>query len=246
MSSLSQSDNEKLLHLIGAIVLTCQDVERHLKITLPFLNSDDPNLGAALKRLEKLKKRTLGELVGKLIDSSTSESLDFAQHLNNLVVSRNQIVHHFNETYGSQINAGAYQDVIVSLQVILANLNGLRFELQQLALFVCEGLRDVTFYNTPEYEEMATLCAYFRQRVEIPNIKTSNAKTPDDRLTAIIANLRQRGASKPRTVMTLTSTINSLFQKSLTETELQSLLEQLHKKGMISIAGTKVSYALSE
>jgi hypothetical protein len=81
---------------------------------------------------------------------------------------------------------------------------------------------------------------------EIPMVKTCNAKTPTDRLAAVIANLRQRGASKPRTVKTLSSTINALFQRSLTEAELTSLLESLKQQGVISISGAKVSYALPE
>jgi hypothetical protein len=78
---------------------------------------------------------------------------------------------------------------------------------------------------------------------EIPMVKTSNAKTPTDRLAAVLANLRQRGASKPRTVNTLSSTINALFQRSLSEAELTSLLESLKQQGVISISGARVSYA---
>ena len=60
----------------------------------------------------------------------------------------------------------------------------------------------------------------------------------------IVSNLQQRGASKPRTVKTLSSTINSLFQKSLPEEELASLLKSLQEQGIISVTDTKVSYAL--
>lgn len=81
---------------------------------------------------------------------------------------------------------------------------------------------------------------------EIPMVKTSNAKTPTDRLAAVLANLRQRGASKPRTVKTLSSTINALFQRSLSEAELTSLLESLKQQGVISISGVRVSYALPD
>jgi hypothetical protein len=81
---------------------------------------------------------------------------------------------------------------------------------------------------------------------EIPMVKTSNAKTPTDRLAAVLANLRQRGTSKPRTVKTLSSTINALFQRSLSEAELTSLMESLKEQGVISISGVKVSYALPD
>ncbi|HKS58592.1 MAG TPA: PIN domain-containing protein [Steroidobacteraceae bacterium] len=81
---------------------------------------------------------------------------------------------------------------------------------------------------------------------EIPMVKTSKAKIPTDRLAAILANLRQRGAAKPRTVKTLSSTINALFQRSLSEAELTSLLDSLKQQGVISISGARVSYALPD
>jgi len=165
MSSSSQPDNERILRLVGAIVLVSQDAERYLKITLPFTDSDDSSLGALLKRHEKLKKRTLGELAGKFVDSTTSDSLDFAKHMAYLVATRNQVVHHFNETYGPQLTTGDYQRVYDSLETLLANLKIFRSVTEQVALAVFEGLRDFTFRDTPEYEQMASLCASFRARV---------------------------------------------------------------------------------
>jgi hypothetical protein len=90
------------------------------------------------------------------------------------------------------------------------------------------------------------LAARSKDVSEIPMVKTSSAKTPTDRLAAILANLRQRGAAKPRTIKTLSSTINALFQKSLTEAELTLLLESLERQGVISVSGARVSYALPD
>ena len=165
MAEVSQSDRDEILRLIGSIVLTSQDAERYLKIVLPFTGDGEPDLGKQLARHEKLKKRMLGLLVGDLVESSTSESLDFAQHMAKLVHSRNQIVHHFNATYREQLSSGATDEVITSLREVLANLANLRSVTEQMALVVLEGLRDVTFANTPEYEQMATLCASFRQQI---------------------------------------------------------------------------------
>jgi hypothetical protein len=80
---------------------------------------------------------------------------------------------------------------------------------------------------------------------DIPAVKLANSKTPSEKLAAIVSNLSQRGPSKPRTVKTLSSTINSLFQKSLSDGELSELLQSLQKQGVITISDTKVSYALS-
>jgi hypothetical protein len=79
---------------------------------------------------------------------------------------------------------------------------------------------------------------------DIPIVKASNSKSPSEKITVIIADLKRRGASKPRAVKTLTSTISSMFQKQLPDEELQSLLLELQTKGIISVAGTKVSYEL--
>ena len=62
----------------------------------------------------------------------------------------------------------------------------------------------------------------------------------------MVANLKQRGASKPRTLKTLSSTISSLFQKQLSEEELALLLANLQSRGLIVVNQTKVSYALPE
>ena len=48
---------------------------------------------------------------------------------------------------------------------------------------------------------------------DIPLLKLSNAKTAPEKIAAIVGNLMPRGASRPRKVKTLSSTINALFQK---------------------------------
>lgn len=88
--------------------------------------------------------------------------------------------------------------------------------------------------------------ARWKDVAEIPFIKSVNAKTPTERQAAIIANLRQRGASRPRTVKTLSSTINALFQKSLSAAEVAAMLEWLKEQGVVSISGTRVLYALPD
>jgi len=84
-----------------------------------------------------------------------------------------------------------------------------------------------------------------REIADIPLIKAANTKSIPEKEALIVANLRQRGAARPRTLKTLGSTINSLFQKSLPETELAALIKSLQGKGHIVVSnGTKVSYAL--
>jgi hypothetical protein len=79
---------------------------------------------------------------------------------------------------------------------------------------------------------------------DIPLLKVANSKTLQEKAAVVIANLKQRGASKPRTVKTLSSTIASLFQKQLPGEELTLLLAELQASGAISIKESKVSYTL--
>lgn len=83
-----------------------------------------------------------------------------------------------------------------------------------------------------------------KEVADIHLVKTAGAKTADDRLEVIAADLQRRGASKPRTAKTLISTISSLFQKQLSEEELLELLKRLEGKGWVAVTGTKVSYSL--
>jgi len=43
-------------------------------------------------------------------------------------------------------------------------------------------------------------------------------------------------------VKALSNTINALFKKQLSESEITSLVDQLRATGVISVSGTKVSY----
>lgn len=70
------------------------------------------------------------------------------------------------------------------------------------------------------------------------------AKTKDDKLAFVVANLKQRGNSKPRTLKTLTSTVASLYPKGVPKAELASLLQQLQSTGKVIVKENKVTYAL--
>lgn len=77
---------------------------------------------------------------------------------------------------------------------------------------------------------------------EIPILKPVDPKTSPDRVALIVADLQKRGASRPRTVATLSSTISAAFQKQLTAHEVSSLVSELKKKGLVKVDGTKVTY----
>lgn len=75
-------------------------------------------------------------------------------------------------------------------------------------------------------------------------VATSKNDTKNDKLAVVVANLKQRGNSKPRTLKTLASTITSLFPKGLPKSEIAALIQQLQSAGKVIVAEDKVSYVL--
>jgi hypothetical protein len=87
------------------------------------------------------------------------------------------------------------------------------------------------------------LAARYKAITEIPLISISSSKSVSEKSAAVLANLQQRGTARPRTVKTLGSTINSLFQKALQQTEISAIIKDLEKQGAITITDAKVAYA---
>jgi hypothetical protein len=81
---------------------------------------------------------------------------------------------------------------------------------------------------------------------EIPLLKPSYTKSIGERLNAIVDHLKSRGNAKPRTVVTLSNSINSLFQQKIGEVELANLVEELVKRKVVVKNGNKVSYDIPE
>ena len=80
----------------------------------------------------------------------------------------------------------------------------------------------------------------------VPLLKSVTAQSVEDRLSSILANLKQRGPAKPRTMKTLSTTLNALFRNELSELEISSLIDDMKSRGWISLQGVKISYALAE
>jgi len=87
-------------------------------------------------------------------------------------------------------------------------------------------------------------CQRLTSIADIPLVKISKSKSAPEKIDAVIDNLVKRKASKPRTLQTLRSTIRALFVNQLADKELEDLLEQLLKRGVIRVTDGKVSYEL--
>ncbi|OMG55063.1 endonuclease [Azonexus hydrophilus] len=66
-------------------------------------------------------------------------------------------------------------------------------------------------------------------------------------LDLVLADLKKRGASRPRKVSTLTSTIKALLkqqQKPNSDVEVANLIAELQKRGKVVVTDSKVGYKL--
>jgi hypothetical protein len=81
-----------------------------------------------------------------------------------------------------------------------------------------------------------------RDLTEIPLLRISNATSAEEKLGAIVKSLAARGHSRPRKVKTLTNTINALFSKTLEDTELMDLIEEMKKRSLIVVENECVNY----
>ncbi len=77
---------------------------------------------------------------------------------------------------------------------------------------------------------------------EIPWLRANEADSVDDQLQRVVRNFDMQGKSRPRKVRTLRTTINNLFGKSLTEEQLDTLVNGLRNLNYIAIEGERIKY----
>ncbi len=77
---------------------------------------------------------------------------------------------------------------------------------------------------------------------EIPWLRADEADSLDDQLQKVVRNFDMQGKSRPRKVRTVRTTINNLFGKSLTDEQLDALVNGLQKLSYIAIEGERIKY----
>jgi hypothetical protein len=76
---------------------------------------------------------------------------------------------------------------------------------------------------------------------EIPIIRASTAKTPKERMGFVVNRLKS-GNSKPRTLATLRSAIDAMLYKQVGEPDVQAIIDQMIKAGLVIVKDEKVSF----
>ena len=66
--------------------------------------------------------------------------------------------------------------------------------------------------------------------------------TPKDRMNLVVDRLKPSSA-RPKTLTTLRSSIDAIFQKQVGELEIQAVIDQMIKTGYVSVTNEKVAYS---
>lgn len=77
----------------------------------------------------------------------------------------------------------------------------------------------------------------------VPVLEMANGIT-ESTIAAVVENLRSRGASRPRKMKTLASTIKAVPQLKLDDKQVKGIIECLRESGKIAVSGEQVSYKL--
>jgi HNH endonuclease len=68
-------------------------------------------------------------------------------------------------------------------------------------------------------------------------------KVAERNYALLVINLKQRGNSKPRTLVKLKSMMAALFHNKLSDEDVEALVQQLQSRDEISVTGSKVTYS---
>lgn len=88
------------------------------------------------------------------------------------------------------------------------------------------------------------LCERLPSFAGLHPVPASGGKPSPDKIKVVITDLIKRQAARPRTLKRLSSTIQALFQKRLSDDELRTLLDELCKRGVIKVSDGKLGYDL--
>ena len=77
---------------------------------------------------------------------------------------------------------------------------------------------------------------------DIPLVKAASAESLSEQLALAKDHLEKRGSNRPKTLKTLKSSLDALFQHKLAHEGLDAVIEALQRAGVLTVEGTKVSY----
>lgn len=91
-------------------------------------------------------------------------------------------------------------------------------------------------------KDQKIFCGRWPSLEEIPAVRTTHIRTPDERARVFFGRLQLPNATRPRTEKTLRSSVGAHFQKQLTDAEVSAVIGALEALSYLSIIEGKVVY----
>jgi hypothetical protein len=103
-------------------------------------------------------------------------------------------------------------------------------------------LKAATISSFPNHEHIEKVPGAKAPVVDTPASKAAITKTPQELLESFVAKLKLPKATRPRSVKTLSSAINALFQKQLCEKDIADIVAAMKAKRFITVVDNKITY----
>lgn len=94
-------------------------------------------------------------------------------------------------------------------------------------------------------KENSIFCRRWESLEDIPAVKASQVKSPEERAILYLSTLLQPKATRPATEKTLRNAISAHFQRQLPDEEISAIVDALRRPGHLSIQEGKVVYAVA-
>lgn len=170
----------EVLRKIGRNVLIFQQIEKGLKLLIPYIHPDGSRKGIDSFRSykEANKSQTLGNLINRFIESCDYDSDYFVENLKKVVTNRNKLIHHFGGSKGVNILATKEGCLNCITDLELQHQEALSFY-QDVKLFVLALLYQLRENYAESHPQVDLLYQQLKEQV-IYKVEYINLSNPSD------------------------------------------------------------------
>lgn len=181
-SQLATNEHRELLMRIHARVgrnlIRGQSLELGLKSLLPFIDIGNAShcLQGLAQRHALIAKTTLGQLVKSFFEVAKCEDGSLQVLVERVLKDRNNLVHHFHETLGSDVlTQEGCKRVIATLDDQFVAIKSVERMVTDILQELLRTLRDTTFGSSPDRDDIVRLCADYEAALRSSRISNANA-----------------------------------------------------------------------
>ena len=181
----SQLDTEEHRELVmpiharvGRNLIRGQSLEVGLKTLLPFINIGKAShcLQGLAERHAQIAKTTLGPLVNSFFEVAKCEDGSLQALIECVLKDRNNLVHHFHETLGRDaLTRDGCNRIIATLDDQFEAIKSVERIVTDILQQLLRTIRDITFQGSPDYEDIARLCAEYEAALRAAGISNESA-----------------------------------------------------------------------